>query len=38
MTRMRKKQKAESNILLASIENMQYVVTIDVRHEVTCSK
>ncbi|GJN18363.1 hypothetical protein PR202_gb05516 [Eleusine coracana subsp. coracana] len=29
-----KKQEAESNILLASIENMQYVVTIDVLHEV----
>ncbi|ONM26410.1 hypothetical protein ZEAMMB73_Zm00001d007253 [Zea mays] len=28
-----KKQKAEGNILLASIENMQYVVTIDVLHE-----
>ncbi|CAO2165580.1 unnamed protein product [Urochloa humidicola] len=29
-----KKQEPESNILLASIENMQYVVTIDVIHEV----
>jgi len=29
-----KKQEAESNILLASVENMQYVVTIDVLHEV----
>lgn len=29
-----RKQEAESNILLASIENMQYVVTIDVLHEV----
>jgi len=29
-----KKQEPESNILLASIENMQYVVTIDVLHEV----
>ncbi|CAO2170666.1 unnamed protein product [Urochloa humidicola] len=28
-----KKQEPESNILLASIENMQYVVTIDVIHE-----
>ncbi|KAL5647160.1 hypothetical protein ACJX0J_041515, partial [Zea mays] len=30
---MRKSKKAEGNILLASIENMQYVVTIDVLHE-----
>ncbi|PWS20836.1 hypothetical protein DKP78_26720, partial [Enterococcus faecium] len=29
-----KKQEAESNVLLASVENMQYVVTIDVLHEV----
>nr|CAB3477644.1 unnamed protein product [Digitaria exilis] len=29
-----KRQEPESNILLASIENMQYVVTIDVLHEV----
>ncbi|CAO2208706.1 unnamed protein product [Urochloa humidicola] len=29
-----KRQEPESNILLASIENMQYVVTIDVIHEV----
>jgi polypyrimidine tract-binding protein 2 len=31
-----KKQEAESNVLLASVENMQYVVTIDVLHEVMC--
>uniref|UniRef100_A0A0D9V2Z9 RRM domain-containing protein n=1 Tax=Leersia perrieri TaxID=77586 RepID=A0A0D9V2Z9_9ORYZ len=29
-----KKQEADSNVLLASVENMQYVVTIDVLHEV----
>lgn len=29
-----KKQEAESNVLLASVENMQYVVTIDGLHEV----
>ncbi|URE15952.1 hypothetical protein MUK42_13100 [Musa troglodytarum] len=28
------KQEPESNVLLASIENMQYTVTIDVLHEV----
>lgn len=29
-----KKQEAESNVLLASVENMQYIVTIDALHEV----
>lgn len=29
-----KKEEAESNVLLASVENMQYIVTIDALHEV----
>jgi hypothetical protein len=29
-----KKKEPESNVLLASIENMQYAVTIDVLHTV----
>ena len=29
-----KKKEPESNVLLASIENMQYVVTVDVLHTV----
>ena len=29
-----KKQEPESNVLLASIENMQYAVTLDVLHMV----
>uniref|UniRef100_A0ACD5W1N4 Uncharacterized protein n=1 Tax=Avena sativa TaxID=4498 RepID=A0ACD5W1N4_AVESA len=29
-----KNQEAESNVLLASVENMQYIVTIDALHEV----
>ncbi|KAG8044865.1 hypothetical protein GUJ93_ZPchr0008g12088 [Zizania palustris] len=29
-----RKHEADSNVLLASVENMQYVVTIDVLHEV----
>ncbi|XP_058100343.1 polypyrimidine tract-binding protein homolog 2-like isoform X2 [Magnolia sinica] len=29
-----KKQEVESNVLLASIENMQYAVTVDVLHKV----
>lgn len=29
-----KKLEAESNVLLASIENMQYAVTLDVLHMV----
>lgn len=30
-----KKLEPESNVLLASIENMQYVVTLDVMHQVS---
>ena len=30
-----KKKEPESNVLLASIENMQYAVTVDVIHTVT---
>lgn len=30
-----KKKEPESNVLLASIENMQYAVTVDVLHTVT---
>lgn len=29
-----KKKEPESNVLLASIENMQYAVTVDVLHTV----
>ncbi|KAJ1399732.1 Polypyrimidine tract-binding protein [Sesbania bispinosa] len=29
-----KKKEPESNVLLATIENMQYVVTVDVLHTV----
>lgn len=29
-----KKKEFESNVLLASIENMQYAVTVDVLHTV----
>uniref|UniRef100_A0A453F2E3 RRM domain-containing protein n=1 Tax=Aegilops tauschii subsp. strangulata TaxID=200361 RepID=A0A453F2E3_AEGTS len=29
-----KKEEPESNVLLASVENMQYIVTIDALHEV----
>lgn len=29
-----KKREPESNVLLASIENMQYAVTVDVLHTV----
>jgi hypothetical protein len=32
-----KKLEAESNVLLASIENMQYAVTLDVLHMVPSS-
>lgn len=31
-----KKKEPESNVLLASIENMQYAVTVDVLHKVRC--
>lgn len=31
-----KKLEPESNVLLASIENMQYAVTLDVLHRVPC--
>uniref|UniRef100_A0A453F2E2 RRM domain-containing protein n=1 Tax=Aegilops tauschii subsp. strangulata TaxID=200361 RepID=A0A453F2E2_AEGTS len=30
-----KKEEPESNVLLASVENMQYIVTIDALHEVS---
>lgn len=30
-----KKKEPESNVLLASIENMQYAVTVDVLHTVS---
>jgi len=32
-----KKKEPESNVLLASIENMQYAVTVDVLHTVSYS-
>lgn len=32
-----KRLEAESNVLLASIENMQYAVTLDVLHTVFLS-
>jgi len=32
-----KRLEAESNVLLASIENMQYAVTLDVLHMVLLS-
>lgn len=30
------KEPDESNVLLASIENMQYAVSVDVLHTVSC--